>query len=636
MKNLIGYVCFLLCLSSSLTAGEKNEYNVNNIPSGLRVESNVVIRKQINEFHVINERKMIYYITQAFTIFGKDEQDRGEFILPYNRTFSEIDYIEGYIYDASGKEIKELDSDEIKDYTDFTSYSLYTDYRIKTASLHHNIFPYTVEFRYRISYNGKLNWPSWYSRSGSPPVQLSRFIVKHPAGEELRYWCNSDTLKPVIKKDGSYKIYTWEAVNQPEFPVDAVSMDKPKYYAGYVITAPGDFIMDGHKGSMRTWKDFGLWDYKLASTQGELSKEAIEEIKKQFNENDDAHEKIRKLYRYMQSRTRYVSIQLGIGGWQPFKASFVHEKGYGDCKALSNYMTAILGVAGITAYQVLIESGSDPDCITEFCSNQFNHQIVCVPLPQDTVWLECTDPTSPYNHAGWHIENRMALMLLPDGGKIVYTPSSSTLDNLQSGRSEVSILKNGSAEADMKVLWTGNQRDHIYNSIVSAPASERIARIINSMKVPDIKIKDVSFEGEQTFTKELTMNLKAELPRYASLSGNRLFFKPNLTEQRTYIPMDVKRLSPYTFNYPFADTDTIIYHIPENYIVEALPAEVNLKTSFGTYRAKCQSDDDKIIYTRYYEINDYEIPAELYSEYRKFVSDIVKADRAQVVLVVKK
>jgi hypothetical protein len=629
MKLVI--ICFLL-ISISLPAfsGEKGEYKVSNIPAELRKESNLVIRKRITEFYVLDDQRAEYYYTAAYTIFGKDEQHHGDLTIYYNSSLNTVDKIEGYIYDAEGKEIKELAGRDIKDYSDYTNDALFVDTRIKEASLHHNVFPYTVEFKYRLRYNGYINWPEWYSRYSHIGVQLSKLVLKYPYEDEPRFWCNSD-IKPVIKNEERYKVYTWEAVNLPELPEDAVSGSDPKDYAHYLVTAPREFTVEGYKGNMSTWNDFGLWYNKLKAGRGELSREAAAEIRKQYDEGDDTHTRIKKLYRYMQSRTRYVNVNLGIGGWQPLKASFVHEKGYGDCKALSNYMTAILKTAGIDAYQVLIKAGNNPWDVEEFSFNRFNHVVVCVPLPGDTVWLECTSQTMPYNCIGDHNEKRMALLISDEGGKIVHTPASLPESNRQTKTSEVTFRKNGSAEVNMRVNWTGNQRNYYHNYIASAPGGKQSERVLQIMDVPDINLTNFSIE-EAGFTNSISMSIKAELPKYASVSGSRLFFKPNMTEKRTSVPKDVKRISPIEFDHPFADADTIIYNIPAGYTVEAFPKELNLETSFGKYRTKCDTEEGKIIYTRYYEISDYKIAAELYPEYRNFIAEIVKADRAQVVL----
>jgi transglutaminase-like putative cysteine protease len=95
-------------------------------------------------------------------------------------------------------------------------------------------------------------------------------------------------------------------------------------------------------------------------------------------------EKMEKIYGLLQQKTRYISVQLGIGGWQPFDATYVAEKGYGDCKALSNFTKAMLEVVGIPSYYTIIRAGENATEINPaFPANQFNHAILCVPLPKD-------------------------------------------------------------------------------------------------------------------------------------------------------------------------------------------------------------------------------------------------------------
>jgi hypothetical protein len=51
--------------------------------------------------------------------------------------------------------------------------------------------------------------------------------------------------------------------------------------------------------------------------------------------------KAKLIYDYVQQKSRYVSIQVGIGGWKPMDASDVDRLGYGDCKGLTNYTKAL-------------------------------------------------------------------------------------------------------------------------------------------------------------------------------------------------------------------------------------------------------------------------------------------------------
>ncbi|MGE5845199.1 MAG: DUF3857 domain-containing protein, partial [Ignavibacteria bacterium] len=336
---------------------EEKEYSVHKIPKALLKEANAVIRINETRFEVFDKNNSVKEVKFAVTIFKKDEQHLGKLILWYDK-FSEIDDLEGKIFDAEGEEIRDIEDEEIKDYSGYSGYSFYDDNRVRVSELYHNAFPYTVEFKYTILYNEDFNWPAWYSRSNLNPVEKSRFEVIVPENQDLRYWCNNDSLKLINRLYEGKKFYIWEENNLLKLPYDVYG-DDIEDIASIVLIAPSEFEIEGYEGSMNSWKEFGRWYYSLCKDKMILSDLSAAGVQALVKSSDNEREKIFKIYRYMQSRTRYVSIQLGIGSWQPFDAEYVHSRCYGDCKALSNYMISLLNAVNIKAYPVLINSGDD-------------------------------------------------------------------------------------------------------------------------------------------------------------------------------------------------------------------------------------------------------------------------------------
>ena len=452
-----------------------------------------------------------------------------------------------------------------------------------------------------------------------------------PAHQNLRYWINADSLQPKILNIDDNKSYFWEAKNQIKLSSEVYN-DDIEDVAGIVKIAPKNFEIEDYKGNMTSWKNFGLWYYDLYKNRLTLSPEARKEIRSKVNPNENLKNKVIKLYKYMQSKTRYVNITLGIGGWQPLPASYVYNHGYGDCKALSNFMVSILKTANIKAYPVLINHGHEGiPFINKFPSNQFNHVIVCVPFKKDTMWLECTSQTTQAGFLGSGSENRGALMITPNGGVVVNTPKSIAEKNIQRKIIEVS-LENGNAYAKADIKWIGDQQDYVRNVILEESPKGKEIWIKKLFEVPDIKVNSSVFNED-----EEGVNLKGDfgLYKYASLSGKRIFFNPNLMERRSYVPAILtEKLSPQRFYYPYIDIDSATYTIPQNYKVESLPNEVKLKSSFGSFLEKTVSDSSgKVCFLRRLEVDTYEIPAKNYDEYQKFFSKVVKADRSKVVLI---
>jgi len=626
--------CSLLC--SEIYAGDEGGYNVSNIPGGLRKDAEAVVRKKILRFEVKSASRAVEHFLGAVTIFSKEKESLGDIRLGYSK-FTDIESLEGRIYDAGGKKIRELGSGEIEDKSAIRGYTLFNEEREKSFQLYHNQYPYTIEYEYEITYHGFLNWPAWYSRSSFDPVELSRFEVIVPADENLRYHCKGDSVLPVISTEGNTKRYVWQATNLPGLSEDEYGNDVEDA-ATVVRTAPLTFELDGYEGSMKSWKDFGHWYLSLTEGRNNLPDNALQDIRSLATRDESNPELAAKIYRYMQSRTRYVSVQLGIGGWQPFDAQYVHEHGYGDCKALSNYTVSLLGAAGITAYPVLIKAGSDPDSLLpDFPCNQFNHAIACVPGAHDSLWLECTSQLNRAGHLGSFTENRQALMITPQGGFVVRTPKSSSKDNEQLRHGTVFLEPGGDARASITTQWTGDKNDDIRGRLEEASPKDREEWIENRLGLPNASLSGFTFSGFGSHGDSILLSIQLALPRFASVSGERIFFQPSLLERSVAIPPAIAhRVSPVRFEFPYHNEDSVLYTLPSGYAVETLPGEERISSSFGEFFSKCTLRGDSVlVFTRSLAIRDYEILPERYAEYRKFFASVVKSDRGQVVLVSK-
>ena len=625
-----------LAVNASMSFAGGNQYNVANIPQDVVKNASAVVRQHTTSFEIKDERRAVLKIKKAVTIFKREERRYGELELWYDQ-FTEIEDLDGTLYDVNGEEIRDLKDTDVNDYSAFSDYSLYANTRVKLASLYYDRYPYTVEFTYEIQLNASLNWRRWHAQETLDPVEYARFEVNTPRDYELRYWCNRDSIRPQISEKGK-RTYVWEAQHLPALSKDIVGED-PEDFTTIVLIAPSSFEIAGYKGDMASWKSFGSWYYQLTQGRDKLPESAAKEVHALVQTTDDVGTKVEKLYKYLQSRTRYVSVQLGIGGWQPFDALYVHERGYGDCKALTNYMAALLKEADVTAYPVLIQNGYYRlPMITEFPSNQFNHAILCVPTEKDSIWLECTSQSIPVGLIGSSNENRYALMVTPEGGAVVRTPTSTSTQNLQKRVATVDLLGDGSGKAFIRTLVTGNQQNDVRNELHNASPEERLKWILNELQIPNAKLLEFTIGGLDARQPQISLNISLELPQFASFSSNRMFFQPNLTERMTYVPPDIeKRLSPIRFVYAYYDIDSVIYNIPRSLVPEAIPGEVYFKSLFGSFSEHTIAvGDTALIFTRELEISQLNIPPEEYFEYRKFFSEIVKADRASVVLVRRK
>lgn len=441
--------------------GGDPKYPVSAIPEEIKSDVNVVVREDQMIFKIHSKNKATLTVLMAATIMNANGKHYAENTIGYDK-LSKITTFKGSSYDAQGNLIKKLKSNEIYDQSSYDGFSLYSDNRFKYADLSHSIYPYTVEFEYEIEYKYLFNIPgSVIIPSEKISLQHATYTLIYPDALKPRYEALNITATPVAEPtaDG-FKKLSWAFINikpikfEPSGPARELLVPR-------IMAAPSHFEYDGYTGSMDTWQEFGKWISSLNKGRDVLPETTKLKAQQLTANLKTTEEKTRVLYQYLQNRTRYVSIQLGIGGFQPFEASVVDETGYGDCKALSNYMVSLLGAVGVKSHYVLIAAGKDATPLKiDFSSSQFNHAIVAVPNGADTIWLECTSQANPFGYMGTFTGDRKALLITTDGAKVVRTVHYSAEQNTQVCSAEVFVQSSGDATAKVKTVYAGLQYEN--------------------------------------------------------------------------------------------------------------------------------------------------------------------------------
>jgi transglutaminase-like putative cysteine protease len=624
---------FAFVLGLSIAAKAQLNYDAAKIPANLQQNAIAVIRneEQFFDFKSPGSGELTYKV--AITILNKAGDDMAQLAEYYDK-FSVISNVKATLYDASGKKVKDYKSSDIRDQSMISDFSIFEDNRIKLLRFLSNSYPYTIEYSYTQDFKGVISLPSWQSiKSFGVSTEKSIYTIQKNTGTSLKFITNKG-LKTDSVKIGDKMQYKWSCANVPAIESEPLSINMQSI-ADWVKASPNQFEYDNTTGNFDNWKNFGAWISKLNENSNTLPAPVASKVQDLIKGLSTPKEKISVLYNYLQQNTRYVSVQLGIGGFKPIVAEKVAQVNYGDCKALSNYMKALLNEAGIQANLIVIGNGM-PSLNPSYSSmGQANHMIVCVPLPKDTTFLECTSQHHPMGFIGNDNADRNVLMITADGGKIVHTPVYVAKDNYQLRKTNVNFKEDGTADISMKSTYANAQFENYLRLLLSEPIEQE--KFINeNINIPGAELVKFKYEQANKTLPILTEEINLKTPQLLVKGGDKAFLTLNIINRRETVPIKVEnRKTPFAVSFSYQDDDEISFTLPQGLTIEFLPKDITIASEFGTYNAKFIAKDNIITYQRKQIMTAKQFPPEKYNEYVEFTKKIFQADKQKAVLTKK-
>ena len=629
MKKIFLLILFLFSFS---IYSQENLFAV--FPDSIKENANAVIKNNKTVIIFSSYNSMVvrkYRVITVFNELGLKNMNAYE----YMDNSTSIINIEATIYDAFGSEIKKIKRKDFKE-NSVSEGSIITDNRVLYLDYTPVKFPFTMVYQSEISTSNTAFVPSWNPIEDFYVSILNSSInIQYASDVKLKSKeFNFDDKVLKIESKGSllYSIKNFKAFRKEEL---APSLSK---FTPYVIFGLNKFQIEGVEGSAESWEVFGKWmhDVLLSDTE-EIPQTTQLALAKLIGNESDNLKKAKIIYEYVQNKTRYVSIQLGIGGWKPMLARDVDRLGYGDCKALTNYTRSLLKKFNIPSYYAVVYADDQKrDIVEDFVSMQGNHVILGIPDVNDNItWLECTSQTLPFGFQGDFTDDRKVLLVSGEASKIVKTKAFLNEQNYQKTTSKVTLNDDNSVKCSVVI----NSKGIIYDNklVLKKSNNDNIKKyyadyfnVISEKKITKAIIEDDS--------KNLELNeiVEFESNDFVKPNQDKIIVAVNCINQFSFVPKKHKdRKIPFEIERGFCYEDESIITIPSNYKVDSVPNEQNVSNEFGNYICKIEVNGNNVIYKRKLLIKSGYYAADKYESYRKFRELVARSENNKMLLILK-
>jgi len=577
-------VCFLLPLTSFAT---------NNTDS-LYTNANAIILSEVKKVDFKKQNAYVLYHKKTVKILNKKAESYQTIFLHYKSGSDKIKDLKIRVLDVNGKVIKKVSSSEVNDIASGDGYSIITDYRAKYWSYNTKDYPIIIEFEYQKHSSNTLALPQW-----APITNYNTSIVE----SSYQLITSSEIRSKELNLSGYSSIsisgYSYNMQNQVAVRSERYSPPITEILP-IVIFLPQSFEFEGVKGEYSSWEDYGHWVNKsfLSEKTFENKESILSDLSGVITYGDEPITVCKKLYKYLQDNTRYVSVSLDEGGLNPMHPDKVHDVKYGDCKALSFYMKSLLDLYDIESnyVEVAAESDYNYDMFEDFPSPfPGNHIILNIPLDNDTLWVDCTSHNNPFNFLGSFTDNRTVLEINNKGGHLTHTPyygvdqnkkiDTITIDIRDEASYNTNIIKYGYGLEIESMLWLSQKPNTEIEEYIKV-------RSHNALSIKDISHIRTSIDYDEMYG-NLTYDIQSD--NYIESASGYLFI-PNkiLALDIPKLPKDGKREHKIYFPRPSVYYQTVIINSDVSYsLIDTESIEHSSK--YGEYKYEIIENDEKQI-----------------------------------------
>ena len=428
-------------------------------------------------------------------------------------------------------------------------------------------------------------------------VRRSRFVVDVPElltprlREENWRFPRQETTR------GGRRTYVWATNDVPPVDGEPYAATPNSVYVGITVA--------GRIG----WADIARWYHGLSKDRYALTPELEARLVQVVAGARTLDDSLRAVHRWVAQDFRYVSLSLGIGGYQPRTPAAVLQTQYGDCKDKATLFVALARRLGVQAYPVLLAAGGGVERDLPSIA-QFDHMIAAVALPGGGYrFADLTSEFTPWGELPPSEQGEFALVVHPDDRVEEVTLP---LDSASANRTDIRIDAELSPQGVLAGRYTETRTGTVQYGLRSAfsrelTAGERdqIARAIANNVFEGAQGDSVEVFDGRDLTATPRIGVSFRTSRAVQSAGGthiltlplREYASPGLVSQLQTsgprrFPIDVDEVIGLV-----EETTDLRLRLPEGWRAR-LPEGVVAASPFGAYSAEYRQEGRDLRITR--------------------------------------
>ncbi len=449
----------------------------------------------------------------------------------------------------------------------------------------------------------------------SLPIVTKQYTLILPESFPLFMHAEKLDVHPMVMSLRDEKTYRWVVHNIPNL------QGEPNMPG---ITEVLPYL---HVSTFKTWDAMGKWYANFIADQWEMTPDVKAKVAELTAGLKTPEEKVYAIHKWVVQKTRYVGLEFGVHGFRPYKVRQIFERRFGDCKDKALLMTAMLRQAGLDAAMVLVRTRDNGQIYPTPASLAIFNHCICY-VPGLNLFLDGTAEYSGMHELPYQDQGVWVQVVWPDGRtKRMETPVDKAKDNTYDADYDLTVPRDATdAVASARITVTGQQCAWLRSRYQDAGKFRDLLEKDLSGTFPGTHLDTAKRSDLLSLTSPITLSFKGTLGQAVSPDGKNRISLPlwlgQLQMSYNYASLQHRSL-PEELNYPWQQTYSVTYHLPEGAEV-TLPQAVDVKTPFGSVKRTASRKGREVKVTTTVTLSLIRVSVPDYDAFRAFC---LQADR---------